>query len=168
MKRVAGRLRLDLSQYRDLEAFAQFGSDLDKETQDTLARGERLVEALNQNELSPWAVEDQVAAIYSGTGGYLDRIKVDRISEFHSRLIENLHSSHGDLMDKIASGEWDDSIEEQLGKAIEEAILDFGPDFDEEGEPLEEDGESEDGESAGQRDSGTEDQSEEEKEGAPA
>src|SRR5947209_260447 len=64
MKKVAGRLRLDLSQYRDLEAFAQFGSDLDPETQATLARGERLVEALNQDELRPWSLEDQVAAIY--------------------------------------------------------------------------------------------------------
>ena len=74
MRQVAGRLRLDLSQYRELEAFAQFGSELDQETQRTLARGERLVETLNQDELKPWALEDQVAAIYSGTGGYLDRI----------------------------------------------------------------------------------------------
>src|SRR5438874_10172075 len=81
MKKVAGRLRIDLSQYRDLEAFAQFGSDLDAETQATLARGERLVEALNQDELSPWPIEDQVAAIYSGTAGHLDRIKVDRLRE---------------------------------------------------------------------------------------
>src|SRR5256886_11174058 len=149
MKKVAGKLRLDLSQYRELEAFAQFGSDLDKETQDTLSRGERLVEALNQDELHPWAVEDQVAAIYSGTGGYLDRLKVDRIPEFHSRLIENLHSSHSDLMEKIANGEWDDSTEEQLGKAIEEAILDFGPDLDEEGEPLDEGADDEDDSPAG-------------------
>jgi F-type H+-transporting ATPase subunit alpha len=142
MKRVAGRLRLDLSQYRDLEAFAQFGSDLDKETQDTLARGERLVAALNQDELHPWKMEDQVAAIYSGTGGYLDRIKVERIGEFHQRMLEILHSDHQELMDKIAGSDWDESIEEELGKAIDDAILDFGPDFDEEGEPLDEGGES--------------------------
>src|ERR687893_573856 len=73
MKKVAGKLRLELSQYRELEAFAQFGSELDAETQATLARGERLVETLNQNELAPWKMEDQVAAIYSGTGGYLSR-----------------------------------------------------------------------------------------------
>jgi F-type H+/Na+-transporting ATPase subunit alpha len=83
MKKVAGKLRLDLSQYRELEAFAQFGSELDQETQQTLARGERLVETLNQNELKPWETEDELAAIYSGTGGYLDRIKVERIKEFH-------------------------------------------------------------------------------------
>jgi F-type H+-transporting ATPase subunit alpha len=159
MKKVAGRLRLDLSQYRDLEAFAQFGSDLDKETQDTLARGERLVEALNQDELKPWAMEDQVAAIYSGTGGFLDRIKVERIPEFHKFMLERLHSDHADLVGKIAGGEWDDSTEEQLGNAIKEAIDDFGPDFDEEGEPLEE-GESDRVREAGERGRDEEEESE--------
>jgi F-type H+-transporting ATPase subunit alpha len=144
MKKVAGRLRLELSQYRDLEAFAQFGSDLDQETQETLARGARLVEALNQDELHPWTMEDQVAAIYSGTGGYLDRIKVERIQEFLERLLENLHSQHEDLMKQIASGEWDDSIQENLGKAIEEALVDFGPDLDEEGNPVDEGADDED------------------------
>jgi F-type H+-transporting ATPase subunit alpha len=138
MKKVAGRLKLELSQYRDLEAFAQFGSDLDPETQAALARGERLVDALNQTELRPWAVEDEVAAVYSGTGGYLDRIKTERIAEFHQMMLAELHSSSDELMRKIADGEWDDQIEEQLGKAIEEALSDFGPDFDEEGQPLEE------------------------------
>src|SRR5437588_6406257 len=138
MKKVAGKLRLDLSQYRELEAFAQFGSELDEETQRSLARGERLVETLNQNELSPWAVEDQVLAIYSGTGGWLDRIKVDRIKEFHEMLLQRLHSEYDETMQKVAGGEWEDSIEEELGKAISEAIDDFGPDFDEEGNPLEE------------------------------
>jgi F-type H+-transporting ATPase subunit alpha len=138
MKKVAGKLRLDLSQYRELEAFAQFGSELDQETQQTLARGERLVETLNQDELKPWSVEDQVAAIYSGTGGFLDRIRTERIREFHEMLLQRLHSEHDDLMQKVAGGDWDDSIEEQLGKAIAEAIDDFGPDLDEEGNPLEE------------------------------
>src|SRR5689334_307357 len=92
MKKVAGRLRLDLSQYRELEAFAQFGSDLDPDTQKTLARGERLVATLNQKERSPLPVEDQVAAIYSGTAGYLDRIKTDRVHEFLERLLDELHS----------------------------------------------------------------------------
>jgi F-type H+/Na+-transporting ATPase subunit alpha len=138
MKKVAGRLRLELSQYRELEAFAQFGSDLDPDTQATLARGERLVEALNQDERSPWAIEDQVAAIYSGTGGFLDRIKVDRVGEFHEMMLQRLHAEYEELMRKIADGEWDDSIESQLGDAIAEAVDDFGPDFDEEGNPIEE------------------------------
>ena len=108
MKKVAGKLRLELSQYRELEAFAQFGSELDAETQATLARGERLVETLNQDELKPWKVADQVAAIYSGTGGYLDRIKVERVREFHEQLLQRLHSEKADLMEKIADGDWDD------------------------------------------------------------
>jgi F-type H+-transporting ATPase subunit alpha len=135
---VAGRLRLELSQYRELEAFAQFGSDLDADTQKALNRGERLVETLNQDELKPWPVADQVAAIYSGTGGYLDRIKTERVREFHQALIQRLHAEHSDLMNKLNDGQWDDPLEEELGKAIAEAIDDFGPDFDEEGQELEE------------------------------
>src|SRR5829696_1205047 len=92
MKKVAGKLRLDLSQYRDLEAFAQFGSELDPETQKTLNRGERLVEMLKQKEREPLEVADQVAAIYSGTGGYLDRIKTERVGEFLRDLRIRLRS----------------------------------------------------------------------------
>jgi F-type H+/Na+-transporting ATPase subunit alpha len=138
MRKVAGKLRLELSQYRELEAFAQFGSDLDPDTQATLARGARLVEALNQDEREPWAIEDQVAAIYSGTGGYLDRIKVERIKEFHEMMLQRLHAEKGELIQKIADGQWDDAIESELGDAIAEAIDDFGPDFDAEGNPIEE------------------------------
>jgi F-type H+/Na+-transporting ATPase subunit alpha len=138
MRKVAGRLRLELSQYRELEAFAQFGSDLDADTQATLNRGARLVEALNQDERSPWPIEDQVAAIYSGTGGFLDRIKVERVREFHEMMLQRLHSEASDLMEQIAEGDWDDSIEQRLGDAIAEAIDDFGPDFDAEGNPIEE------------------------------
>ena len=138
MKRVAGKLRIELSQYRELEAFAQFGSELDPDTQRTLARGERLVESLNQDERSPWKIEDQVAAIYSGTGGFLDRIKTDRIGDFHHGMLQRLHSEKSELMEKIAGGNWDDSIESELGDAIAEAIDDFGPDFDAEGNPIEE------------------------------
>ena len=138
MKKVAGKLRLELSQYRELEAFAQFGSELDADTQATLARGERLVATLNQAELAPWKVEDQVAAIYSGTGGYLDRIKADRISAFHENMLQRLRSEESGLMDQLAGGDWSDEIEEKLGNAISEAIDDFGADFDVEGNPIEE------------------------------
>jgi F-type H+-transporting ATPase subunit alpha len=138
MRKVAGRLKLELSQYRELEAFAQFGSDLDADTQATLSRGERLVEMLNQDELKPWKVEDQVAAVLSGTGGYLDRIKVERVKEFHEAMLQRLHAENDDVMSKIAEGEWGDELESSLGDAIAEAIDDFGPDFDEEGNPLEE------------------------------
>ncbi|MDQ4048149.1 MAG: F0F1 ATP synthase subunit alpha [Actinomycetota bacterium] len=138
MKKVAGKLRLELSQFRELESFAQFGSELDADTQATLNRGERLVETLNQDELKPWKPADQVAAIYSGTGGFLDRIKVERVQEFHEALLQRLHSEESDLMEKIGSGDWDDDTEEKLGAAIGEAIDDFGPDFDAEGNPIEE------------------------------
>jgi len=183
MKKVAGKLRLDLSQYRDLEAFAQFGSELDPETQRALARGERLVEMLNQTERHPLSVADQVASIYAGTGGYLDRIKTDRVQEFLERLLSGLHSEQGDLMKGInESGELSDENEKALGDAIAEAIDDFGPDFDEEGKPLEEgesdrvrerpdDGdeekqESDEGESGG--DEETEEQEASEREEVPA
>jgi F-type H+-transporting ATPase subunit alpha len=137
MKKVAGKLRIDLSQYRELEAFSQFGSELDASTQATLARGERLVETLNQAELKPWKPADQVASIYSGTGGYLDRIKVSRIAEFHETLLSRLHSEKPELIEGLNRGDWSDDVEKELGDAIAEAIDDFGPDFDAEGNPLE-------------------------------
>jgi F-type H+/Na+-transporting ATPase subunit alpha len=138
MKKVAGKLRLDLSQYRELEAFAQFGSELDPETQATLARGERMVEALNQKERQPMDMAEQVASIYAGTGGYLDRIKTERVPEFLADLLIRLHSENQDLLDRInETGEFSDEDEEALGKAIDEMVDDFGPDFDREGNPLE-------------------------------
>jgi F-type H+/Na+-transporting ATPase subunit alpha len=138
MKRVAGKLRLDLSQYRELEAFAQFGSELDPETQRTLARGERLVAALNQRERSPLTVADQVISIYAGTGGYLDRIKVDRVQGFLEDLITRMRAEHDDLLARINdTGELSDEDEAALGDAIADMVDDFGPDFDAEGNPLE-------------------------------
>src|SRR6266436_3236533 len=92
MKKVAGRIKGELAQYREMAAFAQFGSELDPDTQRSLARGERLVEMLNQKERQPLSVADQVASIYAGTGGYLDRIKTDRVEEFLDRLLSGLHS----------------------------------------------------------------------------
>jgi F-type H+-transporting ATPase subunit alpha len=151
MKKVAGKLRLELSQYRELESFAQFGSELDPETQQSLRRGERLVEMLNQNERSPMSVGNQVASIYAGTGGYLDRIKVDRVEQFLEGLLDRLRSDSSSLMDKLDEGEWGDDVESDLGDAIANMIDDFGPDFDEEGEELEE-GESDRTSSAGDSD----------------
>ena len=139
MRKVAGKLRLDLSQYRDLEAFAQFGSELDPETQRALARGERLVEMLNQNERHPLSVAEQVASIYAGTGGYLDRIKTGRVQEFLDDLRSRLKAEQAELMNRITeAGELGDDDEQQLGEAIGEMVDDFGPDFDAEGNPLEE------------------------------
>jgi F-type H+/Na+-transporting ATPase subunit alpha len=138
MKRVAGKLRLDLSQYRELEAFAQFGSELDPETQRALARGERLVAALNQRERSPLSVADQVVSIFAGTGGYLDRIKTERVQSFLEDLITRMRAEHAELLDRMnETGELSDDDEAALGDAIKDMIDDFGPDFDEEGNPLE-------------------------------
>jgi F-type H+-transporting ATPase subunit alpha len=136
MKKVAGRIKLELSQYRDLEAFAQFGSDLDADTQRTLARGERLVKTLNQNERDPMAVEDQVAVVYAATNGFLDRIDVDRVPEFNQQLIERLHADAADVLKKIAEGDWSDETQEKLRSAIDQFVDDFGYDLDEEGHPL--------------------------------
>jgi F-type H+/Na+-transporting ATPase subunit alpha len=141
MKRVAGRLKIELSQYRDLEAFAQFGSDLDPDTQRTLARGERLVKTLNQGERSPLAVEDQVAVVYAATNGFLDRIDADRVAEFNAGLIERLHADAKETLDKMRAGEWSDEIQESLRGSIEQFGDDFGYDLDEEGHPLTEDSE---------------------------
>jgi len=138
MKRVAGRLKLDLSQYRDLEAFAQFGSDLDAETQRTLARGERLVATLNQAERHPLPVEEQVIQIYAATNGYLDRINVDRVSDFHADLVARFRAEHTDLMEKIAGGDWEDSTVDTVDKGVKEFADDFGYDLDEEGQPVDE------------------------------
>jgi F-type H+-transporting ATPase subunit alpha len=138
MKKVAGKLKLDLSQFRDLEAFAQFGSELDAETQKALTRGQRLVELLKQKEREPLSVADQVASIYAGTGGFLDRIKVERVGEFLADLRVRLHSEQADLLGRIEeTGKLEDADEEELGKAIRDFVDDFGPDFDEHGDVLE-------------------------------
>ncbi|MGE4428936.1 MAG: F0F1 ATP synthase subunit alpha [Solirubrobacteraceae bacterium] len=137
MKKVAGRIKTELSQFRDLEAFAQFGSDLDADTRRTLARGERLVKTLNQAERSPVPVEDQVLQIYAATNGYVDRVAADRVEEFHVRLTETARSEATALRDKIRSGDWSDEtvagVKAFVSKFAEE---DFGYDLDEDGEPL--------------------------------
>jgi F-type H+-transporting ATPase subunit alpha len=138
LRKVAGRLRLELSQYRELEAFAQFGSDLDPETQRTLARGERLVATLNQRERDPMPVEDQVVQVFAATNGYLDRIKVERVPEFLDGLLQRVHAEAGDALKKMAGGDWSDEIQQALEAVVKEYADDFGYDLDEEGQPMEE------------------------------
>src|SRR5438105_5188512 len=138
MRKVAGRLKLELSQYRELEAFAQFGSELDPETQRTLARGERLVTTLNQAERRPLAVEDQVVQIYAATNGYLDRIVVDKVEKFLADLIDSVRGNEPELLKKVAEGEWSDETQSTVDKAVQQYAEDFGFDLDEEGHPLEE------------------------------
>jgi len=140
MKRVAGRLKLELSQYRDLEAFAQFGSDLDADTQRTLARGERLVKALNQGEREPLPIADQVLQVFAATNGFVDRIAVERVPQFLADLVSSAHAHNADLREKIASGDWSQETQDAVKAAVGQFAEDFGYDLDEEGQPLEDDG----------------------------
>ena len=112
MRKVAGTLKLSLSQYRDLEAFSQFGSDLDADTRATLARGERLVATLNQNERHPMSVEDQVVQIYAATNGYVDRITLERVPKYLADLIESVRGNEPELLKTIAGGDWSDETQE--------------------------------------------------------
>ena len=121
MKKVAGTLRLDLAQYRELEAFAKFGSDLDKATLAQLTRGERMVEILKQSQYVPMSVENQVAIIYASGQGMLDDIDNDKVSEFETGLLDHLKANHMDILDSIkSSGEISDDMDEKLKSAIED------------------------------------------------
>ncbi len=153
MRKVAGTLKLELSQYRELESFSQFGSELDPETQKTLSRGERLVAVLNQAERHPMPIEDQVVQVYAATNGYLDRIKVDRVQDFLSGLTESVRGNEPELLGKIADDDWSDDVQNKLNSAVEQYAEDFGFDLDEEGHPLE-DEEEEGEERSSKRDEG--------------
>jgi len=121
MKKVAGRLRLDMAQYRELEAFAQFGSDLDAATQRQLARGERIVEVLKQPQYEPMEVEHQVAAIYAVTNGYLGDVPVEKVRKWEAEFHEHLDAQHGDLMAELREKKTlPEDLEQRLVKAIEE------------------------------------------------
>jgi F-type H+-transporting ATPase subunit alpha len=120
MRSVAGRLRLDLAQYRELEAFAQFGSDLDATTQRQLARGARTVEMLKQPQYQPMAVENQVATIYAVTNGHLDRVGVDDVRRWERGFHEAMAARHQDVLDDIRkSGALSDELTQRLVAAID-------------------------------------------------
>ncbi len=138
MNKTSGRLKLELSQYRELQAFAQFGSDLDADTQRTLARGERLVKTLNQGERQPVPVAEQVVAIYAATNGFLDRILADKVEKFLEGLTDSVRATNAELLEKLAGGDWSDETQEELKSAIQQFADDFGADLDEEGHPLDE------------------------------
>ena len=101
MKQVAGRIKLELAQYREMAAFAQFSSDLDASTQRLLARGARLTELLKQPQFNPMPVEEQVVAIFAGTRGYLDHVETGKVTRFEQQLLSELRSRHGDVLDAI-------------------------------------------------------------------
>jgi F-type H+-transporting ATPase subunit alpha len=119
MKKVAGRLRLDLAQYRELEAFAQFGSELDPQTQASLARGERMVATLNQPQYQPWPMEEQVVAIYAGINGVLDEVPTPQVPRFHEELREHLRTE-GTIYAQIRdTGALDDDLSAALDAELE-------------------------------------------------
>jgi F-type H+-transporting ATPase subunit alpha len=121
MKSVSGRLRLDLAQYRELEAFSAFASDLDKASKAQLDRGQRLVELLKQPQYAPFSVERQVVSIWAGTNGHLDLVPTKDVRRFENELLEFVGRSYQGIYDAIVqTGKLDDSTLEQLEKAVAE------------------------------------------------
>ena len=120
MKKIAGTLRLDLAQFRELEAFAKFGSDLDKSTLQQLNRGKIMVEILKQKQYVPMSVSNQVAIIYAGINGYLDNVEIGKVGEYEKELMEFLAANNQTILDSISSsGKLDESNEDKLKKALD-------------------------------------------------
>jgi F-type H+-transporting ATPase subunit alpha len=125
MKQVSGTLRLDLAQYREKAAFAQFGSDLDAATQKQLARGARLVEMLKQDQYSPMPVEEQVLMVYAGTKGYTDKVEIKALKEYEKQLLEFMHRKHADVLKDMQKSKIEGALQSKLNGALEE----FGASF---------------------------------------
>src|SRR3712207_3374688 len=120
MKKVAGRLRVELAQFRALEAFAQFGSDLDQATLRQLSRGQRLVATLNQGQYDPWPMEEQVAVIWATTNGYVDDLPVSEVLRFNDGLRQYLRGEQQVLGSIASSGDLSDEAAEALKRVVEE------------------------------------------------
>ena len=118
MKKVAGELKLLYAQYRELQAFAQFGSDLDADTKSRLALGERIVEVLKQKRSAPVEVACQVAIVYAVINGYLNEVEPKNVAAWEEKLYEYLHSRYGSLLERIAQGKWDDEEIEEMKQAL--------------------------------------------------
>ena len=130
MRQVAGSLRLDLAQYRELAAFAQFGSELDKATQAQLTRGERLVEILKQGLYAPWSQENQVAILFAGTNGYIDGIPVNQVRRYQSEFVAFMENSKPDILTAIKT---EKKLSEDLETKLHEACKEFDGVFQIEG-----------------------------------
>jgi F-type H+-transporting ATPase subunit alpha len=127
MKSVAGRLKLELAQYREMAAFAQFASDLDKVTRDQLERGARLVEILKQGQYVPLPVEKQIVIIYAGTKGYVDRLEIAQIAAYEKGLYDFIEKKYPGIYESLrAKKALDDDTEKTLKKALEEFGTAFG------------------------------------------
>ena len=120
MKKVAGSIKLELAQYREMAAFAQFGSDLDVSTQKLLNRGSKLTELLKQNQYSPLTVAEQVVSIFTGVSGYLDDIELNKIKKFETDLLEKVRNDHNEILENInTSGKLEDDIKNKIIEVIE-------------------------------------------------
>ncbi|MDD5596156.1 MAG: F0F1 ATP synthase subunit alpha, partial [Candidatus Omnitrophica bacterium] len=126
MRKVAGKLRLDLAQYRELVAFTQFGTELDKTTQAQLNRGERVVEILKQGEFAPLSIPQQVIIIYYATQGHLDDLPVQKIKKFEGELHQYLQKEHPEIEEEIVSK---DDLSEELIRKLDSMIVDFKAQF---------------------------------------
>jgi F-type H+-transporting ATPase subunit alpha len=122
MKQVAGTLRLDLAQYREMAAFAQFGSELDKATQLQLARGVRMVELLKQGQYKPMPVADQVLSIYAGVNGFLDDVPIDKVQQFESDFLHYVAQHHQDIRKEITSIS---KIDDKVGGKLKDILKAF-------------------------------------------
>ncbi len=126
MKQVAGTIKLELAQYREMEAFAQFASDLDASTQKLLARGARLTQLLKQGQYSPMTVEEQVFVIYAGTKGFLDNVPVNKVNEYEARLLDHMRASGKKILEKIRKEKkLDQDIEAEMKKFLEDFTKGF-------------------------------------------
>jgi F-type H+-transporting ATPase subunit alpha len=125
MKKVAGTLKLDQAQFREMEAFAKFGSDLDKATQLTIDRGQRNQEVLKQLQYSPVTVEKQVATIYASTKGFIDKVPLNRVKEFESEYLHILEAQHPEVLEKLKKGILDDDVTGTLEKVATENASKF-------------------------------------------
>ena len=126
MKKVSGSIKLELAQYREMAAFAQFGSDLDASTQKLLARGARLTELLKQGQYAPMPVEEQVASIYAGTQGFLDPVEAKDVVRYEAAMLSYLRSEKPEVLAKIRDTK---ALEDDTAKALRDALTDFGKTF---------------------------------------
>jgi F-type H+-transporting ATPase subunit alpha len=127
MKQVAGTLRIDLAQFRELEAFAQFGSDLDKATQQQLSRGRRMVEILKQPQYQPLPMVKQVTILYAATQGFLDKYPVESLADYEKQLYDFIEASHAALFEELEQKQaFDDELEAKFKKVLEEFDGVFG------------------------------------------
>jgi F-type H+-transporting ATPase subunit alpha len=126
MKKVAGSIKLELAQYREMAAFAQFGSDLDASTQKLLARGARLTELLKQAQYAPMPVEEQVASIYAGTQGFLDSVDTKDVTRYEAAMLSFLRSEKKDVLKKIRDTK---ALDDDTASKLKDALTDFGKQF---------------------------------------